>query len=166
MDNLSLLLKTSYTRAQVAKNLGLLRDFLQYWLFNNLDLKVAMTEYTKNNLQSSILSNLPEEFYHQFNKTNVTEILKDLETKFGQIKTLTICLPLELPESEINELGIHLRSTFQTPMLIEFKLDPSLIAGPALIYNGVYKDYSIKTKIAQNRSLIIETLKKASLKHE
>ena len=39
-------------------------------------------------------------------------------------------------------------------------LQLSLIAGAALTYGGNYKDYSLKARIAENRSAIIEDFKK------
>src|SRR5687767_12177134 len=94
MDNLTILLNFSFTKNQVLRRLSSLSDFLNYWLFNDLTLQAALTEFNKKNtdLEFSL------EFYQQFNKANMSMLLKDLETKVNQLKILTVMVPIDIPE--------------------------------------------------------------------
>ena len=70
-----------------------------------------------------------------------------------------IFIPFELPEEGMAALGQRMRRLFGKNFLAEIKLDPNLLAGAALVWDGVYKDYSLREKIEDNRERIIKTLR-------
>jgi len=160
-NNLNILLASSFTKPQVIKRLSLLHDFLNYWLFaSNLPLEKALAEFSKKDLESKLIGSFSINFFKQFNSQNVTQLLKDLNDQVNKFQLLTITIPVFLPEHEVIRIGHYLRTNFNSKFLIELKVDPSLIAGAALTYGGNYRDYSLKAKIAENRNVIIEDVKK------
>lgn len=107
------------------------------------------------------LSSLPKDFYQTFNKDNVYQIFENLETAISQLQVLIIYLSFETNDQTIIQIGSFARSIFNSPRLIlDTKYDPNLIAGCALTWKGVYRDYSLKVKIAQQKSEILESFKK------
>ncbi len=59
---------------------------------------------------------------------------------------LVIFVAGELPEREI------LRIKKKLPGIkVRFKVDPSLIGGAALAWNGQYKDYSLKARFEEHK---------------
>ena len=160
-DNINTLIANSYTKPQVIKRLSLLHDFLNFWLFGSQqNLEEALTQFQQKNPDSQLTSAFDSTFLNQFNRANVTERLKELSDRLNQFKVLTISLPVDFPEDQINQIGQYLRTNFKTQLLIEIKIDPMLIAGVGLSWSGSYRDYSLKAKIAQNRNAILEDFKK------
>ena len=156
-NNLNILLASSFTKPQVIKRISLLHDFLNYWLFgSNLPLEKALAEFAGKDFDSKLIGSFSTNFFRQFNTENVTKLLKDLNDQVNKFQLLTITIPVFLPEHEVVRIGHYLRTNFKAKFLIELKVDPSLIAGAALTYGGNYKDYSLKARIAENRSAIIE----------
>ena len=66
--------------------------------------------------------------------------------------------PVIIPDETIPELGQKIRATFGT-VLFELRFDPDLIGGCALVWKGVYKDYSLRAKIAEKHKEILEGFK-------
>ncbi len=101
-----------------------------------------------------------KDFYGQFTPLNIETILNDLEKQVQKIPSLVVNLAFELPSEEADKLGRWLRSNVSANIMFNTKLDPTLIAGCAFSWKGVYKDYSAKAKIEQNRPQILENVRK------
>lgn len=106
------------------------------------------------------LKALPENFYQKFNKDNVYQIFSDLDKEIAKLSTLTICLTFEPDDATLSNLGAFARKMFGHLLILDIKLDPRLIAGAALIWKGVYKDYSLRAKIEEKKSEISQSFKK------
>lgn len=67
-----------------------------------------------------------------------------------------------MPEKEqIREIGNWLRTNLKNPrQIFQIKVDPALIGGCAIAYKGVYKDYSLRSKIGESKSKLIEEFRK------
>lgn len=106
------------------------------------------------------LKSLPENFYQKFNKDNVYQILSDLDKEIAKLPILTILLTFEPDEVTFSSLGMFARKIFGPSLMLDIKLDPRLIAGAALIWNGVYRDYSLRAKIEEKKVEISQSFKK------
>lgn len=119
----------------------------------------------EHNLQPAVqelnwLSTLPPIFNAQFNKDNVYKIFEDIERKVQQLPTLTIYITFEPSIDAIYQIGTFARKTFGPSFLLDIKLDPNLIAGAALVWKGMYRDYSLRAKLEQKKGEILENFKK------
>lgn len=83
------------------------------------------------------------------------EAFQKAEKEIREIEPLVIFLPFDLPEEKIPQLGALVRQNFGPKFLMEIKYDPSLIAGAALAWKGIYKDYSVKSKIKDIWKLVL-----------
>ena len=63
---------------------------------------------------------------------------------------LVIFVACELPEKEISRIKEKLGKDVK----VRFKVDPSLIGGAALVWNGQYKDYSLKARLEEHKKEI------------
>ncbi|MCL4390137.1 MAG: F0F1 ATP synthase subunit delta [Patescibacteria group bacterium] len=61
---------------------------------------------------------------------------------------LVICTPAPLSDDQVAQLAD------KAGQPVEIKIDPSLIGGAALSINGLYKDYSLKAKFAENEDIL------------
>lgn len=165
---ISSLLSKTYTKNQALATLRLIREFLNY-LFFDLQLSSEpsgrIDQFLKSqNLdplasqEAKILSQLGDDFYKTFSPKNLTTQFKMMEDALSSIQEVIVHLPFEMPEEEVERLGEWFKKNLGEESLFNLNLDPSLIGGAALSYKGVYRDYSLKQKIAENKVKIIQML--------
>lgn len=152
-----LFLKDSFTRTEALRRLRLFRQFLTDKIFASKPKSELISQEDGPWLES-----LASDALRLINKDNLNQYLDALEQTIVDIKPLVIFLPFELPLGELHALGSKIRSMLGPKFLIDIKLDPSLIAGCALVWGGVYKDFSIKAKIEGQRSEILDIFKTLS----
>lgn len=150
-DILPIILNETYTQTQLKRRLRLLKAYIDSRLFSSGQKLVEQDSYW--------ISSLGESFYQNFTKENFHNLFEKIEKQIDALNLLIVYLPIELPDKEIPMLGKKVRLMFNQVSLIEIKLDPTLIAGCALIFGGLYKDYSIRSKIQEKRMEILSTLK-------
>lgn len=61
-------------------------------------------------------------------------------------KELVIFVPSQLPQREIDRIKARLGE-----VKVRFKIDPDLIGGAALAWDGQYKDYSLKARFEEKK---------------
>src|SRR3989344_62688 len=139
MNNiLDIILKDSYTLNLVKHRVKTLKSYLISQLFSR----------EKAALESEDLiwlNSLDTSFYQQFSKDNIYEIFSDIEAKIGLLPLLNIYVPFATNAQVISQIGQYLRNTFGKIILFDTKFDPNLIAGCALSWKGIYRDYSLRS---------------------
>lgn len=153
-DLLNFLLKDSFTLSQLKNRLRILRSALSVKFYGGSQLEKPPLE------ESSWLNSLPESFLQSFNKDNLSEIIEGLETQINKLEVLTIFLPFDTTDEGLTQIGIYTRNTFGKVLLLDIKYNPLLIAGCAMSWKGIYKDYSLHSKIQERKQTIIENFKK------
>lgn len=151
-DFLTTILSNTYTLSQLKHRISVLKDYLQETIFGS----AKKTDLP--NEDSLWLNSIPKEILEKFTKDNTYEIFTRIEKEVGQIKTLTMYLTFEPDSNTLTQIGTRAKTLF--PVLLDIKYDPNLIAGTALVWNGVYKDYSLHSKIVQKNNEILESFKK------
>lgn len=154
MENiLNIILKDIYTQTLLKHRLNVLKSYLIQSFFGNQAGAFAQVDL-------SWLKSLPPGLYQNFNKDNVYKIFSDLEKQVSSLKTLTIYLTFEPDDLSLSQMGNFARKLFGNSLLLDVKYDPSLIAGTAFAWKGVYKDYSLRAKIGSRKTEILESFKK------
>lgn len=147
------LLANSYSTQQLRNRLRILKSYLEKKFFNKEDGQDI------DQMDNQWLESLGDEFLNQFTQINAYEKLKQMEDEIDKIIPLIIYVAFEMPQEEIEKMGIWLRLQMATSLVCEVKVDPNLIAGCALSWKGVYKDYSIRQKIENSQEQILSSLK-------
>lgn len=99
------------------------------------------------------------QFLNLFQKETFYQSFSQIDKMVSELQTLTIYLAFSAnPESE-KQIGSWLRDNLSTEIVMDVKLDPSLIGGCAFIWKGVYRDYSLRSKIQTNRAQILTSFK-------
>lgn len=155
-DTLAIILKDTYSLSQLKHRMRILKANLLKTFFGGENNQAS--NLTAQDL--SWLQSLPENFYKKFTKDNVYQILTDLDKTASSLPTLTMYLTFEPDETALSQIGSTARKTFSLPLLLDIKLDPNLIAGVALVWKGVYRDYSLRAKIEGRKAEIIDGFKK------
>lgn len=153
-DKLTIILKDTFTLTQLKNRVRTVKTNLLKKFFGGAD-----------NLQPEVqdlnwLSSLPVSFYQQFTKDNVYKIFDDIEKVIQKLPVLTIYLTFEPDTNATYQLGTFARKTYSSSLLLDIKLDVNLIAGCALVWKGVYRDYSLRSKLEGKKAEILENFKK------
>ena len=154
-DLLNTILKETFSLNGLKHRLRILKSNLLKTFFGNEKEEVTLSTQDLNWLKS-----LPLSFYQQFNKDNVYQIFFDLEAAEAKLKILTMQLTFEPDEDALNQIGTFARKIFDPTIILDIKLNPNLIAGAALVWKGIYRDYSLRTKIEEKKPEILEGFKK------
>lgn len=150
------ILNQTYTRALALKRVELLRIVVNQRLFSKA-IKETPTDLSEED--QAWINSLGEGLFKQFNKDTAIKLISTIEDEINTIQPLTLFVPVELPKREIEAIGQQLRQAYGPTFLFEVKLNPLLIAGAALVWKGIYKDYSLHQKIADNHSAILAKFK-------
>jgi hypothetical protein len=151
---LNKILETGFTTHELRQKIRILKIFISNQLY-------GVTESTDPELAklTGWLEGLGPQFFTQFNQANYTSIFAELEKKAETLPNLVIYFAIEPNTKQLASVGSWLRESYGSQFIFDPKYDPSLIAGCALVWKGVYKDYSLKAKIAENRGQILEVIK-------
>lgn len=153
LDNI---LANNYTQGEALRRLRVLKSIMISKLFGG---SADISQKDISDIDQGWLKTMETKLIDVINKKDVYKTFAQTEEQIKKIKTLVIYLPFDIPEHEIIRLGEKIRSDFGKNFLMELKYDPNLIAGAALVWNGVMKDYSVRQQINQNRQTILEAFK-------
>ena len=153
---LAFILKDTFTLISLKHRVRILKSYLDEKLFGKTE---------KELLESSDrdwLNSLPSQLLEKFNKDNLLSQTSELENKLKELKVLTLYLAFEVTDQAAYSLGARARALFNPTLLLDIKFNPSLVAGCALVWKGIYKDYSLRSRIDQNHEQILSSLKSFS----
>ncbi len=160
MNVVDTIIKDTYTSVSLQKRLRALREYLLHRLFvtqsektdslKGVDLTVTDLEW---------IYSLGTPFFNEFTKDNVYDKLQSIDQDLKKLPFITLYLAFEPNDEAVRLIGTFLRNQFAYNMLYEPKIDPALIGGVALVWRGVYKDYSVKGLIDQKRDEILTNFK-------
>lgn len=150
---LNTILKDSFTLAQLKHRIRVLKVYLESALFGGQNPKLITSDF-------SWLSALGQPLMTQFTKDNLYQKFQEMEEVVAKLPILIIYLPFETTDAANLQIGSYLRKAYNRIILLDPKLDPKLLAGCALVWNGVYKDYSLRIKIEERKGEILESFKK------
>ncbi len=153
-DILTTILKDTFTLHQLKNKLNVLKTYLSQTFFGG----VGSGGFDAEDLVW--LKSLPPTLLQSFNKDNLTQVFTDFDKQINSLKVLTMYLTFEPDKDSLAAIGTKVRTAFPGVSLIDLKIDPTLIAGPAFVWHGIYKDFSLKASIEAKKALILENLKK------
>lgn len=151
--DLEMILKDTYTISGLKSKLRILRAYFSKIFFGAADLVL-------NEDDTLWINSLPKDFLAKFDKNNITQKIAELEKEMGQLQLLTVYLPFEVNEEAISSIGSKARGLFNPELLLDIKYNPALLAGCALSWKGIYKDYSLHEKVAEKKLEISQSFKK------
>jgi len=160
-DLLAIILKDTFSSTQFKTRVRLLKSNLLKSFFGSNAQNQDTSEGLPATQDLSWLKSLSESFYQKFNKDNVYNIFSSIEKLSANLPVLTMYLTFEPDSITLNQLGASTRQTFNSPsLLLDIKIDPNLIAGCALVWQGVYKDYSLRSKLEEKKAEISQEFKR------
>jgi hypothetical protein len=166
------ILKDTYTVNSFKKRFQALRLKLVGEIYVRKESKEseASTHPTQTaGLDSSDSKSKEQEWLAGFDQKLLSQLTSDqfsamsdhIDQYLAGLNSLTIYFVFLPDHAQIKNIGEWLRKSLNNPKLIfNVKVDPGLIGGCAIVYKGVYKDYSMKAKISENKGQLIEEFRK------
>lgn len=155
MDIVDTILQNTYTIRDLRHRLRILKSYLEFKLFGAVD---SAKQFSPEDLKW--LSSLQSDFLQKFNKENLSQNFSKLEEEVKKLETITIYLSFEPTQTSIEEIHFWMMKNLTSKLLVDIKFDPTLLAGAAFVYKGVYKDYSLKARIEQQGETILTEFKR------
>lgn len=179
------LLSDSYFKKDAINKLKLLREYVNFSLFTQTDAKTQSDKfeqfkasYKNEGIDDQMVENFKwigslGEIVKLFNPQKIDSQFSQLEKSIQDTKTVIVYLPMELNLENYNfsvgessssrvspqiKIGRWIKENVDKKMIFDVAIDPSLIGGCALSLNGVYKDFSLKAKIEENKAAILKSL--------
>ena len=147
------ILITTYTMSSLKKRVKALKSRLSEHFFGNDTNKDMVIE------ELDWLNTYGVQFLNMFEKENFYQNFVKIEERVNAIHPLTVYIAFEVGDEEIKQIGSRVRDMYSNNLVLDLKYDPTLIGGCAFIWNGVYKDYSIKSKIVADKTKILGSFK-------
>lgn len=154
-DILNTILKDTFTLTELHHRLRILKSYLLNSFFAG-----QKTSEIYSAEDSTWLKSLPSPIYQKFTKDNIYEIFSELEEDSKKLPILTMYLSFEADDPVFAQIGTLVRKTFDSSVLLDGKFDPTLIAGCALSWKGIFRDFSLRAKIKAEEAEILESFKK------
>jgi len=152
---LQIFLQNTYSIQQIRVRFNLLKTYLLTNIFNSTGPSAQITDKEQAWIESLGIENLKA-----FTTLNINEKLEQLDQQLKKLQPITIYIPFDLPEEEVNNLGKWVRTNFGSSTIIEIKFDGNLIGGSAISWKGNYRDFSLRAMLEQSQTEIIQNLKK------
>lgn len=147
------ILITTYTLTGLKRRIKALKSRLSEHFFGGDTNKSMVME------EVEWLNTYGVQFLKDFQKESFQQTFTRIEKIVADIKPLTIYLSFLPGEEQIKQIGSQVRDSYSQKIVIDIKHDPELVGGCAFIWNGVYKDYSIRAKIQQDKEKILSSFK-------
>lgn len=158
------ILKDTFTLDSLKKRVQVLKLILEKQIYRPHPPAGGADDEPKSELEVR-----EEKWLSGFNKDLLTGMTSDMfgplneriDTFIANINALTIYFVFIPDEGQIRQVGEWLRKNLDQPRLVfDFRVDPSLIGGCAFVYKGIYKDYSLRARISDNKEKLIEEFRK------
>lgn len=153
MDLLSIIATNTYTISDLKRRVRILKEYLEKKLFGG-DPQLIKPE------DQTWLASLPESLNDLNSKTFYAQI-EDLNKKISKLTPLTVYLSFEMPPLEIAKLASSIRTTIKDPTtFLDIKKDPNLIGGASFVFHGIYRDYSLRKTLENQRDQVLMEMRK------
>lgn len=94
----------------------------------------------------------------KFEELDKLDQFEEMEKEIKEVPVLNLTLALEFSDTELLEIYKKVREVFETLMFVNFSVDPNLIGGCVVIWQGKVYDWSIKKSIVDKRKEFLEIL--------
>lgn len=157
-DIFTAILKSTYTKSDFSHRVEILRTYLEIYMYSPEE-KITLSSFLKNNIvneqDSAVLTSIGDKFLNFQSRESAHDLIMDLKIGLGNLPILTVYLPFKPEFAEIAKLGIWCRENIDANLLIDLRLERHVMGGCALVWKGVYRDYSLHYYIEKNRDKIL-----------
>ncbi len=156
------LINSSFTMADVQRRTRFLQGFLesQFFATNGTDLKSFLQAHDATQTDVEVMLGWGATFYQAFTRSNLYELIKAITESIRSLPSMVLYLPYTPDDAGRAFVGATLRKIVGSPVILDIRYDPSLGAGCSFSTGGMYKDYSLRTMLANKRDVIHQIVTK------
>lgn len=154
-----LLFQTSFTASQLRRRTNLVKTFYEKYIYGGT--KPQPQDFFTNPLDWQWFLTYQSPLYQALSSPSARSELANLDNDLKQIQVITCFTAVHVPEDRLEPLVSKLRQDIGPNVILETRIDPNIIGGCVIIYKGLVKDYSIRNKIASQKSQILQVLEEA-----
>jgi hypothetical protein len=146
------ILTNTYTARKLQKRVRVLKMYMLGKIYNSTIQPLDESEMEE---EKAWFESINFNFVSEITKDNVYQIFASLEGRIKSIPLLTVYVAFDMPQEEITRLGKALRQVYGEQFLFDIKFDPNVIGGAAFVWNGVYRDFSVRSMIESRKKEIL-----------
>lgn len=151
------ILANTYTKASLLRRIALFRSFLERKHYSKSGfkrLKTFFEEKAVSDDDAQALQAWSGVFTKRLARSTFYKKLETIRKEILALPSVTVYLPFKAEESELTKIGQWFRRHIRKQMMMDVKVDPSLVGGCALVWNGYYRDYSLHRQFKDKKEEI------------
>lgn len=110
----------------------------------------TLYKLSKQSWEEVIKTKVPSGLAGDFNSVSAENrklFLDDLNKQMKELKVLRLRIAVELPLADLEQICLWARKNLQPDIILDVEVDPALIAGAEISFQGKYVDMSKKTEL-------------------
>lgn len=140
-------LQTTADRDLLRTELGLLKDALFKTKAN------SFADTLKREVRASVATVIERELRTQ--EAQSEKYLTDVLSQMNSIPVLELNIAFQPTQSNIEQFSTQAVTMIGTPVLLKLTVQPEVIGGAVVIWNGHYHDASLKTKFVEKLEKVL-----------
>lgn len=145
--NFTSLFETIYTKEDLLLFYKQVDQLIALLFTGSGSLEEKMDQLISTDKKKSLMVYLKETNTRTNNLVEVKEKLSEIETIGNNLPMVTVELAFEPTEAIIKTISMWFMRRLNAKVILDFKLERSIIGGAYISYNGTYRDYTLQTKI-------------------
>ena len=154
---ISIMLENTYTTDDLVLRIGSMRKYYEQRLFQP-GKEVTVRSAIENECDNHTLQAV-EHWNERFEKEKVQplvvyEALESVQEDLAGIPSIKLYVPVRFTPSQVEQLGVWVRTNIQPNILISLHIDPRVTGGCSFIWKDVYHDFSLRYFIDKKKKEI------------
>ncbi len=154
MDLLQIIAQQTYTLSDLKRRARVLKEYLDKKAYGGA-LEIQSLEEDKTWIASI------DSLVSQIDPKSVNKEISTLNDAIAKLTPITVYLAFEMPAAEMTKLTTEIRTILKSPTaFLDIKKDPNLLGGIAFVYKGVYKDYSLRKVVEDQKEVVLGEMRR------
>lgn len=113
------------------------------------DLEKILEAKVSPQLRAYILGLLQGKSLDETLREKIAKTLAEIKNKAEGLEAITLTLAFQAQQSTIDKISSFARQNLGENTIIEINVEPNILGGAIIVFNGRYHDYSLKTKLEE-----------------
>lgn len=137
-----------YTREQADSLSEEIRNLLNHLFDTNIPFNQKLTSYLSPDTHDRLVRACDKTAIDYHNEAVFEKYLANLREMLKTIPTITVYVAFTPTQRVYEHLSQWLLSTYHKKYLFDVQIKPEILGGAVFVYNGIYKDFSLKSRLA------------------
>lgn len=160
---ISILISNTYTKTGFLRRMSLLRSLLDKKNYSSPDKRMKKVEefLKEKDAKEDDIEAVRSWVHGLGNKLDgrgFHATLNSLTEAMRSLPTVSLFVPILMPESELEKIGKWFRKYVTETMMLDVRVDPSYIGGCGIVYRGYFKDMSLRRLFLEKREEITQLI--------